>query len=326
MENIVTMKQLLEVGVHFGHQTRRWNPKMKKYIYAEKNGIYIIDLQQTLQLLLEAYEHIRSVVAGGGVVLFVGTKKQIQDIIENNAQECEMPYVKNRWLGGTLTNFNTIHSRTKRIAEIEEMEESGTFEMLPKKEVLQIKKEYEKLLYNMGGIRDIKTLPDLLYVIDPHKEIIAVEEAKKMGIPIIAIVDTNCDPDDIDFVIPGNDDAIRSCSLITSVIAEGVKKGNAEKVKVRKEEEKVRIEEEKKETVKAKKEEKAGKKEAEARPESESKPGTEAEAEKEVEVEQESGQEDKAEEKQKKEKTEDKTKKESINGSKSRKAPVKKKE
>ncbi len=237
MENIVTMKQLLEVGVHFGHQTRRWNPKMKRYIYAEKNGIYIIDLQQTLQLLIEAYEHVRSVVAGGGVVLFVGTKKQIQDIIENNAQECEMPYVKNRWLGGTLTNFNTINSRTKRISEIEEMEESGTFEMLPKKEVLQIRKEYEKLLYNMGGIRNMTTLPDLLYVIDPHKEKIAVEEAKKMGIPIIAIVDTNCDPDDIDFVIPGNDDAIRSCSLVTGVITEAVKKGNAEKVKVSKEEE-----------------------------------------------------------------------------------------
>ncbi len=231
MENIVTMKQLLEVGVHFGHQTRRWNPKMKKYIYAEKNGIYIIDLQQTLQLLLEAHEHIRSVVAGGGIVLFVGTKKQIQDIIESNAQDCEMPYVKNRWLGGTLTNFKTIHSRTRRISEIEEMEKSGTFEMLPKKEVLQIKKEYEKLLFNMGGIREMKSLPDFLYVIDPHKEIIAVEEAKKMGIPIVAIVDTNCDPDDIDFVIPGNDDAIRSCSLITSVIAEAVKKGNEEKAK-----------------------------------------------------------------------------------------------
>jgi small subunit ribosomal protein S2 len=257
MDNIVTMKQLLEVGVHFGHQTRRWNPKMKRYIYAEKNGIYIIDLQQTLQLLLEAYEHIRSVVAGGGVVLFVGTKKQIQDIIENNAEDCEMPYVKNRWLGGTLTNFSTIHSRTRRIIEIEEMEKSGTFEMLPKKEVLQIRKEYEKLLYNMGGIRDMKTLPDLLYVIDPHKEIIAVEEAKKMGIPIIAIVDTNCDPDDIDFVIPGNDDAIRSCSLITNVIAEGVKKGIAEKIKIS-------GKAEKKEEVKEVKEEKTGDREADA--------------------------------------------------------------
>ena len=257
MDNIVTMKQLLEVGVHFGHQTRRWNPKMKRYIYAEKNGIYIIDLQQTLQLLLEAYEHIRSVVAGGGVVLFVGTKKQIQDIIENNAEDCEMPYVKNRWLGGTLTNFSTIHSRTRRIIEIEEMEKSGTFEMLPKKEVLQIRKEYEKLLYNMGGIRDMKTLPDLLYVIDPHKEIIAVEEAKKMGIPIIAIVDTNCDPDDIDFVIPGNDDAIRSCSLITGVIAEGVKKGIAEKIKIS-------GKAEKKEEVKEVKEERTGDREADA--------------------------------------------------------------
>ena len=232
MENIVTMKQLLEVGVHFGHQSRRWNPKMKKYIYTEKNGIYIIDLQQTLQLLIEAYEHVRHVVSNDGIVLFVGTKKQIQDIIESNAKECGMPYVRNRWLGGTLTNFRTVSSRTKRISEIEEMEKSGVFEKLPKKEVLQIKKEYEKLLYNIGGIRNMTKLPDLLYIIDPHKEEIAIEEARKLGIPIVAITDTNCDPDKIDFIIPGNDDAIRSCSLITSIICDAVKKGKEEKVKI----------------------------------------------------------------------------------------------
>jgi small subunit ribosomal protein S2 len=225
MENIVTMKQLLEVGVHFGHQTRKWNPKMKRYIFAEKNGIYIIDLQQTLQLLIEAYEHVRRVSAGGGNVLFVGTKKQTQDIIENYAKECGMPYIRNRWLGGILTNFRTIYARTKRISEIENMEKNGVFEMIPKKEVLQIRKEYQKLLYNIGGIRDMSKLPDLLFVIDPHKEIIAVAEAKKLGIPVVGIVDTNCDPDNVDFVIPGNDDAIRSCSLITGVIAMAVKKG-----------------------------------------------------------------------------------------------------
>ena len=225
MENIVTMKQLLEVGVHFGHQTRKWNPKMKRYIFAEKNGIYIIDLQQTLQLLIEAYEHVRRVSASGGNILFVGTKKQTQDIIENYAKECGMPYIRNRWLGGILTNFKTIYARTKRISEIENMEKNGVFELIPKKEVLQIRKEYEKLLYNIGGIRDMTKLPDMLFVIDPHKEIIAVAEAKKLGIPVVGIVDTNCDPDNVDFVIPGNDDAIRSCSLITSVIAMAVKKG-----------------------------------------------------------------------------------------------------
>jgi small subunit ribosomal protein S2 len=228
MESIVTMRQLLEVGVHFGHQTRRWNPKMKRYIYAEKNGIYIIDLQQTMQLLIEAFEHVKSVAANEGIILFVGTKKQTQDIIEANATDCGMPYVRNRWLGGTLTNFKTINARTKRIAQIEEMEKSGTFEMLPKTEVLQIKKEYEKLLYNMGGIRHMKRMPDLMFVIDPHKEAIAVEEAKKIGIPIVGIVDTNCDPDKVDYVIPGNDDAIRSCGLICGIISEAVKRGRAQ--------------------------------------------------------------------------------------------------
>ncbi len=232
MESIVTMKQLLEVGVHFGHQTRKWNPKMKRYIFAEKNGIYIIDLQQTLQLLIEAYEHVKNVASNGGNILFVGTKKQTQDIVESYAKECGMPYVRNRWLGGTLTNFRTIFARTKRISEIENMEKNGVFEMIPKKEVLEIRKEYEKLLYNIGGIRDMLKLPDMLFVIDPHKEIIAVAEAKKLGIPVAGIVDTNCDPDNVDYVIPGNDDAIRACSLITSVIAEAVKKGREDKFKV----------------------------------------------------------------------------------------------
>jgi len=226
------MKELLEVGVHFGHQTKKWNPKMKKYIYIDKNGIYIIDLQETQRLLVEAYEYVKKVASEGGLILFVGTKKQIQDVIESYANECGMPYVKNRWLGGTLTNFETISNRAKRIDEIEEMEKSGIFEKLPKKEVLGIKKEYEKLLFNMGGIRNMKRLPDALYIIDPNKEIIAVREARKLGIPIIAITDTNCDPDLVDYVIPGNDDAIRSCNLITSIICDAVKKGKEEKVKI----------------------------------------------------------------------------------------------
>jgi len=244
--SIVTIKQLLEVGVHFGHQTKKWNPKMKKYIHTDKDGIYIIDLQKTLKLLLEAYEYIERAVSEGGVLLLVGTKKQTQDIIESYAQECGMPYVKNRWLGGTLTNFETISKRTKRIDEIEEMERSGIFEKLPKKEVIGIKKEHEKLLFNIGGIRNMKGLPDILYVIDPNKEIIAVREARKLGIPIVAITDTNCDPDIIDFVIPGNDDAIRSCNLLTSVICDAVKKGKDERVKLEKskdEEKKKKLEE-----------------------------------------------------------------------------------
>lgn len=230
--SIVTMKQLLEVGVHFGHQTKKWNPKMKKFIYTDKNGIYIIDLQKTQKLLIEAYEYVKKVSSEDGIVLFVGTKKQIQDIIESYAKECGMPYVKNRWLGGTLTNFETITKRTKRLDEIENMEKSGIFEKLPKKEVLGIRKEYEKLLLNIGGIRNMKKLPDVLYAIDPSKEIIAIKEARKLGIPIVAITDTNCDPDLIDFIIPGNDDAIRSCSLITGVISEAIKKGKEEKIKL----------------------------------------------------------------------------------------------
>ncbi|MCD4669795.1 MAG: 30S ribosomal protein S2 [Actinomycetia bacterium] len=229
--SVVTMKELLEVGVHFGHQTQKWNPKMKKYIHAAKNGIYIIDLTKTLELLLEAYEYVKEVVSGGGVVLFVGTKKQTQDIIENAAVECGMPYVRNRWLGGALTNFATINTRTKRLEEIEKMEESGVFDKLPKKEVLGIKKQYEKLMHNLGGVRNMKRIPDIVYIVDPSKEIIAVNEAQKLGIPIIAITDTNCDPDLIDYVIPGNDDAIRSCGLITRVIADGVKAGAQEQIK-----------------------------------------------------------------------------------------------
>jgi small subunit ribosomal protein S2 len=240
------MKELLEVGVHFGHQTKKWNPKMKKYIHTDKGGIYIIDLQKTLELLIEAYEYIRGAVSEGAVVLFVGTKKQTQDIIESYAQDCGMPYVKNRWLGGTLTNFETISRRTRRIDEIEEMEKSGIFEKLPKKEVLGIKKEYEKLLFNIGGIRNMRNLPDILYVIDPNKEIIAVREAIKLKIPIVAITDTNCDPDLIDFVIPGNDDAIRSCNLLTSVICDAVKKGKEELVKLEKTPEKEKELEERK--------------------------------------------------------------------------------
>ncbi|HEY4662483.1 MAG TPA: 30S ribosomal protein S2 [Candidatus Humimicrobiaceae bacterium] len=230
--SIVTMKQLLEVGVHFGHQTKKWNPKMKKYIYTDKNGIYIIDLQETQRLLIEAYEYVKKVASEGGIILFVGTKKQTQDIIESYAKECGMPYVKNRWLGGTLTNFETITKRTKRIDEIENMEKLGIFEKLPKKEVLGIRKEYDKLLLNIGGIRNMKKLPDVLYAIDPNKEMIAIKEARKLGIPIVAITDTNCDPDLIDFIIPGNDDAIRSCSLITGVICEAIKKGKEEKIKL----------------------------------------------------------------------------------------------
>jgi small subunit ribosomal protein S2 len=223
---------------------------MKKYIYTSKNGIYIIDLTETLRLLLEAYDYIKELVSEGGTVLFVGTKKQTQDIIENAAVECGMPYVKNRWLGGTLTNYSTISLRTKRLEEIEKMEESGVFEKLPKKEVLGIKKEQEKLLYNLGGIREMKKIPDAVYIIDPSKEVIAVNEARKLGIPIIAITDTNCDPDLIDFVIPGNDDAIRSCALITRVIADAAKAGAQEQIKKEKspeEKEAKELEKEKKE-------------------------------------------------------------------------------
>jgi len=296
------MKQLLEVGVHFGHQTKKWNPKMKKYIHTDKDGIYIIDLQKTLELLLEAYEYVREAVSEGAVVLFVGTKKQTQDIIESYAQDCEMPYVKNRWLGGTLTNFETISRRTKRIDEIEEMEKSGIFEKLPKKEVLGIKKEYGKLLFNIGGIRNMMSLPEILYVIDPNKEIIAVREAIKLNIPIVAITDTNCDPDLIDFVIPGNDDAIRSCDLLTSVICDAVKKGKEERVKLEKvaEEKKKPEEEEKRPVEKKPVEEKAEEKKPVEERAEEKKPVEERAEEEKVEAKK--AEEKKAEEKEPEEK------------------------
>ncbi len=268
----VTMRQLLEAGVHFGHQTRRWNPKMKRYIFAAKNGIYIIDLQQTLLLIQEAYDYVKNLVSNDGMVLFVGTKRQIQDIVETNAIECNMPYVKNRWLGGLLTNFETISKRSRRLDEIEEMEENGVFEKLPKKEVLGIKNEYDKLMFNMGGIRKMYRVPDALFIIDPHKEEIALKEAKKLNIPIIAITDTNCDPDDIDYVIPGNDDAIRSCNLITAMINKAVRDGMDQKMQDKQAEEEMKAKKEKIEKIEVAKEEKSEKTEPVEKPESVEKP------------------------------------------------------
>lgn len=223
-----TMRQLLEAGVHFGHQTRRWNPKMKRFIFGERNGIYIIDLERTLEQLEDAHRFVRDKTAGGGVVLFVGTKKQAQDAVETQATRCGMPYVTNRWLGGTLTNFSTIKRRINRLHELYEQEEQGLFETLPKKEVLQLDHEREKLERNLWGIRDMEQLPDVVFVIDTLKEEIAVAEARRLGIPIVAVVDTNCDPDEVDFVVPGNDDAIRSASLMTRIMAEAVLEGRAQ--------------------------------------------------------------------------------------------------
>jgi small subunit ribosomal protein S2 len=222
---VVTMKQLLEGGVHFGHQTRRWNPKMAPYIFTERNGIYIIDLQQTVKQIELAYEFVRSVSERGGSILFVGTKKQAQDSIREEAQRCGMYYVNNRWLGGTLTNYRTIAKSIQRLKELQKMEEDGTFEVLPKKEVAALMNEQEKLNRNLGGIIDMPGLPQVVYVVDPKKEHIAVAEARRLGIPIIAIVDTNCDPTEVDFVIPGNDDAIRAIKLITSIMADAVLEG-----------------------------------------------------------------------------------------------------
>jgi small subunit ribosomal protein S2 len=216
------MKQLLEAGVHFGHQTRRWNPKMKKYIFTERNGIYIIDLQKTVKKVEEAYNFVKELAANGGKILFVGTKKQAQESVKEEAERCGMFYVNQRWLGGTLTNFATIQKRIKRLREIEKMAEDGIFDVLPKKEVIRLKKEQERLEKFLGGIKDMKELPDALFVIDPRKERIAVAEARKLNIPIIGIVDTNCDPDEIDYVIPANDDAIRAVKLLTSKIADAV--------------------------------------------------------------------------------------------------------
>ncbi len=222
---VVSMKQLLEAGVHFGHQTRRWNPKMKAYIFTERNGIYIIDLQKTVKLMDVAYNYVRDIAAQGGSVIFVGTKKQAQESIRVEAERCGMHYVNQRWLGGMLTNFKTIRKRIDRMIQLEKMEIDGTFERLPKKEVLMLRHEHEKLLKFLGGIRNMNQLPDAVYVVDPRKEKIAVAEARKLGIPIIAIVDTNCDPDEIDYLIPGNDDAIRAVKLITSCMADASLEG-----------------------------------------------------------------------------------------------------
>lgn len=217
---IVTMKQLLEAGVHFGHQTRRWNPKMAEYIFTERNGIYIIDLQKTVRKVEEAYRFVRDLVASGEKILFVGTKKQAQETIKEEAERCGMFYVNQRWLGGMLTNFKTISTRIARLEELERMEEDGSFDVLPKKEVIGLRKEKERLNRFLGGIRGMKTLPGAVFVVDPRKERIAVSEARKLGIPIVAIVDTNCDPDEVDYIIPGNDDAIRAVKLLTSIIAD----------------------------------------------------------------------------------------------------------
>ena len=224
--SVISMKQLLEAGVHFGHQTRRWNPKMAPYIYTERNGIYIIDLQKSVGKVDEAYNAVKDIVANGGSILFVGTKKQAQDSIKTEAERCGMYFVNERWLGGMLTNFKTIQTRIKRLKEIETMSEDGTFDVLPKKEVILIKKEWEKLEKNLGGIKDMKKLPDAIFVVDPKKERICIQEAHTLGIPLIGIADTNCDPEELDYVIPGNDDAIRAVKLIVSKMADAVIEAN----------------------------------------------------------------------------------------------------
>ena len=224
--SVISMKQLLEAGVHFGHQTRRWNPKMAEYIYTERNGIYIIDLQKSVGMVDDAYNAIKDIVADGGTILFVGTKKQAQDVIRTEAERCGMFYVNQRWLGGMLTNFKTIQSRVQRLKEIEAMAEDGTFDVLPKKEVIALKKEWEKLEKNLGGIKDMKRIPDAIFVVDPKKERICVQEAHILGVPLIGIADTNCDPEELDYVIPGNDDAIRAVKLIVSKMADAVIEAN----------------------------------------------------------------------------------------------------
>ena len=236
--SVISMKQLLEAGVHFGHQMRRWDPRMKPYIFTERNNIYIIDLQQTVKLVEIAYNFIREISSNGGNVLFVGTKKQAQESIKNEAERCGMYYINYRWLGGTLTNFNTIRKRVKRLHELEEMENNKMFEVLPKKEVISLKREKEKLKKVLTGIKDMEKLPAAIFVVDPKKEKIAVAEAVKLSIPIAAIVDTNCNPEEIDYVIPGNDDAIRAVKLISSVIADAVIEGK--KSTIEKETEKVK--------------------------------------------------------------------------------------
>ena len=222
---VTTRRKLLEAGVHFGHQTRRWNPKMKRFIFGERSGIYILDLEKTLDGLQRSHDFVRDAVRGGGTVLFVGTKKQAQDVVAEHAAQVGMPYVNTRWLGGMLTNFQTIFRRLRRLQELQEMERGGAFDFLPKKEVLKLRREKEKLERNLGGIRELERLPAAVYVIDTNKEHIAVTEANKLGIPVVAIVDTNCDPDKVDYRIPGNDDAIRAITLVTSVIADGIREG-----------------------------------------------------------------------------------------------------
>jgi small subunit ribosomal protein S2 len=224
--SVISMKQLLEAGVHFGHQTRRWNPKMAPYIFTERNGIYIIDLQKSVGKVDEAYKAVNEIAAGGGTILFVGTKKQAQDAVKTEAERCGMFYVNERWLGGMLTNFKTIRSRIGRLKAIETMAEDGTFDVLPKKEVIKIKKEWEKLEKNLGGIKEMTRIPDAIFVVDPKKERICVQEAHALGIPLIGIADTNCDPEELDYVIPGNDDAIRAVKLIVSAMADAVIEAN----------------------------------------------------------------------------------------------------
>ncbi|MGH8906157.1 MAG: 30S ribosomal protein S2 [Egibacteraceae bacterium] len=223
--SVVTMRQLLEAGVHFGHQTRRWNPKMKRFIFSERNGIYIIDIQQSIGMLEQAYQFVRDAVAKGGTVLFVGTKKQAQEAIEQQALRVGMPYVNYRWLGGMLTNFETIRMRLSRLRELEDLEQSGALDLLPKKEILSLERERDKLTRNLGGIRAMQKLPAAVWIVDTVKEHIAVKEANRLGIPVVAVVDTNCDPDVIDYVIPGNDDAIRSGALLTRIIADACAEG-----------------------------------------------------------------------------------------------------
>ena len=222
---VVSMKQLLEAGVHFGHLTRRWNPKMAEYIYMERNGIYIIDLQKTVKKLEDAYSFVRSLAENGQSILFVGTKKQAQDAVKEEAERVGMYYVNARWLGGMLTNFKTMRTRVERLAQLKKMQEDGTFDMLPKKEVMKLMGDMEKLEKYLGGVKDMKKLPGALFVIDPRKEHNAIAEARKLGIPIVAIVDTNCDPDEVDYVIPGNDDAIRAIRLISATMANAIQEG-----------------------------------------------------------------------------------------------------
>ena len=224
--SVISMKQLLEAGVHFGHQTRRWNPKMAPYIYTERNGIYIIDLQKSVGKVDEAYNAVKRCVAEGGKILFVGTKKQAQDSVKAEAERCGMYYVNQRWLGGMLTNFKTIQTRIATLKKYEKMEADGTFDLLPKKEVIEIRKEMDKLQKNLGGIKEMKEIPDMIFVVDPRKERICIQEAHSLGIELVGIADTNCDPEELDYVIPGNDDAIRAVKLIVSKMADAVIEAN----------------------------------------------------------------------------------------------------